>query len=67
MDYKKRLVDIYAAIIAIEEGAQEYSVGTRKVRKADLSLLYKERDFIEEKIKIESGCESTFVASFYQR
>lgn len=67
MDYQKRLVDIYAAIVAIEQGAQEYNIGTRRVRKADLSLLYKERDSIEEKIKVESGFDSTYVASFYQR
>lgn len=67
MDYQKRYTDICTAIEAIEQGAQEYSIGTRKVRKAELSLLYKERDRIEERILQQNGNDNTFVASFYTR
>lgn len=35
-----QLTRVQAAIAAIEEGAQEYSIGTRKFVRADLTVLY---------------------------
>lgn len=40
---QKRLLNIDEAIEKIESGAQEYRIGTRTLRRADLSVLYKER------------------------
>ena len=48
---KKRLETLYLAIESIENGAQEYRIGTRSVKKADLATLYKERDRLEEEEK----------------
>lgn len=42
-----QLTRVQAAIAAIEEGAQEYSIGTRRFRRADLPVLYaREKDLI---------------------
>lgn len=40
---QNRLLNIDKAIEKIESGAQEYRIGTRTLRRADLSVLYKER------------------------
>ena len=41
------------AIAAIELGAQEYRIGTRMVRRADLATLYAERRRLEQQIARE--------------
>lgn len=43
----ERLEQINIAISAIENGAQEYRIGSRTVKKADLSILYSERERLE--------------------
>ena len=65
METNESLANVNAAISAIEGGAQEYSIGTRKIRRADLSVLYAERKRLEE--KMESQQCGTFVASFERR
>lgn len=40
---QNRLLNIDEAIEKIESGSQEYRIGTRTLRRADLSVLYKER------------------------
>ena len=40
---QNRLLNIDEAIENVESGAQEYRIGTRTLRRADLSVLYKER------------------------
>lgn len=40
---QNRLISIDEAIKKIEAGAQEYRIGSRTLRRADLSVLYKER------------------------
>lgn len=40
---QNRLISIDEAIEKIESGAQEYRIGNRTLRRADLSVLYKER------------------------
>lgn len=52
MDYNAGLQSINAAIAAIEQGAQEYRIGTRTVRRADLATLYAER------VRLERQAES---------
>ena len=57
---------MYLAIESIEKGAQEYRLGTRSVKKADLATLYKERDRLEEEIeRLENG--TVAVAVFTKR
>lgn len=65
MATNESLENVNAAISAIEGGAQEYSIGTRKIRRADLSVLYAERKRLEEKMESQQG--GTFVAAFDRR
>ena len=46
-DYELQLQSVNKAITAIENGAQEYRLGSRMVRRADLSVLYSERRRLE--------------------
>ncbi len=43
MNAQEQYDSVCAAIAAIESGAQEYSIGSRRVRRGDLSVLYNER------------------------
>jgi len=53
MTTQQQLDEINTAITAILTGAQEYNVGTRKVRKADLNFLTVERQRLEQKLQGE--------------
>ncbi len=46
-----KLDNINLAIEKIENGAQEYRIGSRTVRRADLSVLYSERKRLEERLE----------------
>ncbi|MDT3416163.1 SMC interacting uncharacterized protein involved in chromosome segregation [Brevibacillus aydinogluensis] len=53
---REQLVQVERAILAIQNGAQEYSIGTRRLKRADLSLLYQERNRLEREIEaLENG------------
>ncbi|MEG0693349.1 MAG: hypothetical protein RR444_09755 [Oscillospiraceae bacterium] len=67
MENQTRLEQLNSAISQIESGAQEYSIGSRKVRKADLALLYKERDRIEEQIRANNGFDGCVVSNYFSR
>ncbi len=49
---QNRLISIDDAISKIEEGAQEYRIGNRTLRRADLSVLYKERRQLQYELSI---------------
>lgn len=66
MNLNERLSQLENAIMAIENGAQEYQIGSRRVRKADLKILYLERDRVERKI-LESQNDGISVAVFEGR
>lgn len=59
MKLVEQLTQINAAITAIEAGAQEYTIGNRKWRGPELSVLYSERRELEN--KINSGSAAYFV------
>jgi conjugal transfer/entry exclusion protein len=53
---REQLAQVERAILAIQNGAQEYSIGTRRLKRADLSLLYQERNRLEREIEaLENG------------
>ncbi|MEC0092492.1 hypothetical protein [Paenibacillus macquariensis] len=53
---REQLEELNKAIIAIQNGAQEYRIGSRSLKRPDLSLLYKERDRLEREIlNVERG------------
>ncbi|MGO4540366.1 peptidylprolyl isomerase [Paenibacillus sp. 2TAB19] len=53
---REQLTDVRTAISAILGGAQEYRVGSRSIKRADLGLLYQEQRRLESEIQaLESG------------
>jgi len=65
---REYLVEVVQAISAIHNGAQEYRIGSRQLRRADLALLYRERDRLEQEIAaLENGGGIFKVAVFEGR
>lgn len=63
MTTQEQLDQINRAISAIESGAQEYSAGSRRLRRADLATLYKERRILQQQLVQENG-GGTYVTVF---
>ena len=66
MTIQEQLDQINAAISAIENGAQEYSIGSRRLRRPDLTVLYQERRQLLLQLREETGGSVT-VAVFDRR
>jgi hypothetical protein len=66
MTIEEQLTQINQAISAIENGAQEYRIGSRQLRRPDLTVLYQERRKLMQQQSDENG-NSTFVAIFDRR
>ncbi len=66
MTIQEQLDQINTAISAILSGAQEYRIGTRSLRRADLSVLFQERTRLESALASQNGY-STTVAVFDRR
>ncbi|WP_319403155.1 hypothetical protein [uncultured Anaeromusa sp.] len=64
MTLQEQLSQINTAIEKIENGAQEYRLGSRMVRRADLTVLYKERRLIQQEIANEENSGGIYAASF---
>ena len=62
-----RLNQINMAISAIEKGAQEYQIGTRRIKKAELSVLYQERRRLEQELREQENYGGVTVACFDRR
>lgn len=62
----EQLEQINKAISAIENGAQEYNIGSKHIKRADLNVLYQERRRIQQQLDNENGY-GTFVAAFDRR
>lgn len=63
----QKLTQINSAIEKIENGAQEYRIGNRSVKRGDLAVLYKQREQLESKLIQEESfgpCGITYVAEF---
>lgn len=71
MSLEEQLKQIQEAITAIEIGGQEYQIGSRRLKRADLSLLYKRQRELQSQIEYEnnqsSGLANTFVSVFDRR
>ena len=59
-----RLNNLDAAIEKIESGAQEYRIGNRTLRRADLSVMYKERRQLQYELNVIRNGGGTSVAAF---
>ena len=66
MTTAEELAEINGAISAILGGAQEYAIGTRRLRRADLGQLLTERRRLESKLASETGADVS-VAYFDRR
>lgn len=68
MTTQEQLNQINNAISAIENGAQEYRIGSRQLKRADLSVLYAERRRLQQQYSQECEVPSNvFVATFDRR
>lgn len=54
-EIREELASVNAAIRAIREGAQEYKVMNRTVRKAEYATLLKERTALERRLSVLTG------------
>jgi hypothetical protein len=66
MTTQEQLEKINTAIAAIEGGAQEYRIGSRQLRRPDLSILYQERRNLQQQFNQENG-GNAYVAVFDRR
>ncbi len=64
----EQLKQVNDAIAAIEIGGQEYQIGSRRLKRADLSLLYKRQKDLEAQVAYEntqsSALANTYVSVF---
>ncbi len=67
MTAQEQLDKINEAIRAIEDGAQEYQIGSRKIVKASLSTLYSERVRLNNQLENERSNGGVYVARFDRR
>lgn len=51
--YAEQLEEVQAAISAIESGAQEYRIGNRTLRRADIQFLYEREKYLREMVESE--------------
>lgn len=61
MTILEQLNEVNAAISAILGGAQEYRIGSRTMRRADLSVLFTERQRLEAAVANENGYTTSVV------
>lgn len=67
----EQLQQVNDAIAAIEIGGQEYQIGSRRLKRADLSLLYKRQKELQAQVEYEntqsSALANTYVSVFDRR
>lgn len=67
MTTEEQLKQLNEAISAIENGAQEYQIGSRKIVKASISTLYSERVRLNYQLENERNNGGIYVARFDRR
>lgn len=65
MTTQEQLDEVNTAITAILTGAQEYKIGWRTVRRADLTVLFNMRKDLEDKLNKENG--GAIVVGYFER
>ncbi|MCM3129007.1 hypothetical protein ACFQ3J_08820 [Paenibacillus provencensis] len=63
---QEQLLNVNKAILAVQNGAQEYRIGSRSVKRADLGLLYSERNRLEKEIDMLQRGGSIFHYGFFE-
>lgn len=64
---EEQLQEVEDAISAILGGAQEYRIGSRFLRRADLTILYRERDRLNREIDGEKSGNGIFHVAIFDR
>lgn len=67
MTTQEQLNQINAAIAAIETGAQEYRIGSRLIKRPDISMLYQERRRLNAQLNEESSIPYDIVVAAFDR
>ncbi|MEK5069804.1 peptidylprolyl isomerase [Sporosarcina sp. FSL K6-1508] len=71
MNVSEQLQQINNAIAAIEIGGQEYQIGSRRLKRADLSLLYQRQKELQAQVEAQQSdglvLANTSVATFDRR
>lgn len=70
MTKEQQLAEVNKAIFAVLSGGQSYSIGSRSLTRADLSLLKEMREELEAELTSDSSSrllDNTFVAFFEGR
>lgn len=71
MTLEEQLKQVNEAIAAIEVGGQEYQIGSRRLKRADLALLYQRQRELMAQIEQEKShgglLANTFVSVFDRR
>lgn len=71
MSILEQLQQVNNAIASIEIGGQEYQIGSRRLKRADLSLLYQRQKELQGQLEAEKsdgfGLANTSVAIFDRR
>jgi len=71
MTTQDELQQVNNAIAAIEIGGQEYQIGSRRLKRADLSVLYMRQKELKDQLEVEKsdgfGLANTSVAIFDRR
>ncbi len=65
MDLKGQLEVVNEAIYAVLVGAQSYTIGSRKITRADLAQLYKMRQELEAGMNAEANANQGFLDDTY--
>ena len=66
MTLQEQLAQINLAIQKIENGAQEYRIGSRLIRRGDLATLYRERRQLQQEIAMAESSGGMYAAAFYR-
>ena len=66
MTTQEKLDQINATITLIENGAQEYQIGNRRISRPNIMHLYREREKLEQQLAQETSGD-TLVAVFDRR
>lgn len=64
MTYQEQLAQVNEAIAAIEIGGQEYQIGSRRLKRADLGTLYKRQKELQSQLDYENSQSSLFPNTF---
>ncbi|HJF32811.1 MAG TPA: peptidylprolyl isomerase [Sporosarcina psychrophila] len=64
MTIQEQLQQVNDAIAAIEIGGQEYQIGSRRLKRADLSLLYNRQKDLQAQVEYENAQSNTFANTY---